>query len=598
MTNQRALGLFVAGGLMLALYWATFIHPFFLTPDGTMGHDHRGSLVDATVGFVHFQKDPWSMPWFTPASCAGNMFVAGAAVPYLNVQQWLTFFINPLTASKINIIFFAGLGFLGTYLLCRRRFSTDTIAAFLGASLFLFNGFFAYRMVIGHTAFHGYMLIPLIGYLLIPGSDRDPRKVVRNILVAGILIAYLILTASAFMLLTTGLCLAGILAIHTLAKSATRQPGTIELKPYLPLAAAVFVAILLSLFKITLMLSTASNFEREFYPLPGLHNFMDALTLPIRLLFFSTPDWETETGFLFTNYRWPIDRHELEMGVGAPALALLVFALVTARGRIMDAVKAHRLASGVLLTVLVTPIVLNFYQPAWNELLKSLPIVRSFSVNVRLYAVYIPLVVLAVVLAFSMVRQYRLPIAIAVLAGTVATHWLVDRSYYSQQAYNPKVLTEFYDRFRHAPEKIPPISTTSELKFANFEGEALIIQNEMFAFGSSNIDCHNDIFGYQLEAFPKRELLVPNASVFKETDGQLNFKNPACYVFPEANGCAPGDHFRSDQIEVLDDFVNYRGLAFNSPRYQMISNATSFVSLLLAILGIILLSLKTKKNQK
>lgn len=596
MTSQRTLGLFVASGIMLALYWVTFIHPFFPTTDGTMGHDHRGSLVDATIGFVHFHKDPWNIPWFTPASCAGNMFVAGASTPYVNVQQWLTFFINPLTASKINIMLFAGLGFLGTYLICRRRFNTDPIAAFLGASLFLFNGFFAYRMVIGHTAFHGYMLIPLIGYLLISRRDGNLGLECRNIMTAGVLIAYLILTASAFMLLTTGLCLVGILAIHTLADDTPGDPASRELKPYLPLTAAIAVALLISLFKITLTLSTASNFEREFYPLPGLHNFLDALTLPIRLLFFSTPDWETETQFLFTNYRWLINRHELEMGVGAPALAIMVFALVAARARIVEATIKHRLAFIVLITVLILPITLNYYHPAWNEFLKSVPIFKTFSLNVRLYAIYIPLVVLGVVLAFSMVRQYRLPICFAVIACTVATHWLVDRSYYSRQAYNPKVILQFYDRFRDSPDKIPPIRATSELQHASFEGDAFIIQNEMFVFGSSNIQCHNDIFGYRLEAFPKRELLAPNASVFQEAEGRFNFKNPACYVFPRANNCEPGDHFQSHQAEALKDFVAYRGLTFTTPGYQVVSNTVSFVSLMLVIFGIITLSIRFRGN--
>lgn len=109
--------LLAVGLLMLALYWATFVSPFMPTPSGTLGHDHRGSLVEATIGYVHFQKSPFSIPWFTPASCAGNMYIAGAANPYLNLQQWLTFLLDPLSASKINFIVFAGLGLMGTYLL-------------------------------------------------------------------------------------------------------------------------------------------------------------------------------------------------------------------------------------------------------------------------------------------------------------------------------------------------------------------------------------------------------------------------------------------------------------------------------------------------
>jgi len=583
-----------SGILMLAIYWVTFVHPFMPTNAGTLGHDHRGSLVEATIGYVHFQKSPFSIPWFTPASCAGNMFIAGAANPYLNLQQWLTFFMDPLSASKLNFILFAGLGFFGTYLLCRRRFNMDEVGSFLGASLFLFNGFFAYRMIIGHTAFHSYMLIPLIAFFLIAG-DSSERTKVRNALVAALLIAYLILASGAYVLLTAGLALAGIVALHTLASGVKEHRGLMTLQPFFPLVAAFTVAILLCLFKISLTLSTAANFERDFYPIPGLISIVDAVTLPLRLLFFSTPEWETETGYLFTNFRWPIERHELEMNVGLPALLLLVFAAVTARSRVFEVVRQRPVAFLVLLAVILAPVVLNFYQPVWNELLKSIPVLRSFSLYVRLYAAYIPLVVLAAALAFSVIPRYRLPLCVVLLAGTVASHWLIDRSYYAQQKYNPQVLLEFYERFREQPGEIPPVSTTSQLQYANFEGEAVIVQNEIFVFGSSNIECHNDMFGYRLEVFPKRDLLIPNASVFTDSGDRLNFKNPSCYVFPEANQCEPGDHFTTAEQTSLEDFVQYREFEFNMPGYQWASNVISFVTLLLVLFGIFVFSRPGKR---
>lgn len=570
--------------LVMMIYWVVFIHPFLPTEQGTLGHDHRGSLVESTIGYVHFQKSPFSIPWFTPASCAGNMYIAGAANPYINLQQWLTFAFDPLTATKISFMVFAVLGFVGCYLLCRRRFQLTPLAGLLGASLFLFNGFFAYRMIIGHTAFHSYMLVPLIACLFISGG-RGPKVDARNILFAALLVAYMTLASGVYVLMTSALALVGILAIHSLCTD--NRDNTRVIQPYLPLVAAFVVAMLLCLFKISLTLSTAANFERDFYPTPGLVSIIDAITLPIRLLFFSTPDWETETGFLFTNYRWPIERHELEMGIGLPALMLLVFGAVVYRGLVANAIRKNRTATFVLMVTILVPLVLNFYQPLWNELLKSLPVLRSFSLYVRLYAAYIPLAVLATVLVFNRLPRFQLPLGLIMITGTIAGHWFDDRSYYAQQQYKPDVLLAFYESFRHEPEQIPPISSTSELKFANFQGEATIIQNEMFVFGSSNIECHNDMFGYRLEVFPKRDLLISNASVFDDSKGFLNFKNPACYVFPEANRCEPGDHFETIDRAELNRFVQYKGMSFAMPRYQHLSNAVSVIALLLVIFGII-----------
>ncbi len=591
----RGILLLAFGCLMLVLYWATFIDPFMPTSQGTLGHDHRGSLVEATIGYVHFQKSALTIPWFTPASCAGNMYIAGAANPYLNLQQWLTFLLDPLTASKINFLIFAGLGFVGTYLLCRRRFHSDTTMSLLGASLFMFNGFYAYRMIIGHTAFHAYMLVPLIALLLITRTTSSPVIVARNTLAAALLIAYTTLASGVYVLVTAGLALTGIIALHRMVSSRPAHLNDFMLTPWLPLAAAFTIAMLICAFKITLTLATASNFERDFYPLPGIPGLIDSVTLPLRLLFFSTPDWQTESGYLFTNYRWPIERHELEMGVGMPVLAILVFAAVTARKKLGSLLAENRFAAAVLLGAMIIPIALNHYQPAWNEFLKSVPVLRSFSLFVRLYAAYIPLVVLMTVLAFSNVSRYRTSLAILIGAMSIGSHWLIDRSYYEEQIYKPDVLLAFYDRFRQQPKDIPAVNATTELKYANFQGEAAIIQNEMFVFGSSNIECHNDMFGYRLEAFPQRELLIPNTSIFNESGGRLNFKNPSCYVFPDSNQCKPGDHFTADQAEVLEAFADYQGMRFHMPRYQWISNATSLVALLLVLSSLIILSAQRRK---
>ena len=45
-------------------------------------------------------------------------------------------------------------------------------------------------------------------------------------------------------------------------------------------------------------------------------------------------------------------------------------------------------------------------------------------------------------------------------------------------------------------------------------------------------------------------------------DGHFNIKNPACYVYPKENDCSPGDHFREDQLEAMENFVSYRPFVF------------------------------------
>jgi hypothetical protein len=57
--------------------------------------------------------------------------------------------------------------------------------------LFLFNGFYAYRIIIGHLTFHPIMLVPWLAFVLLPG--RRPRTFADGAVAAvigGALLAY------------------------------------------------------------------------------------------------------------------------------------------------------------------------------------------------------------------------------------------------------------------------------------------------------------------------------------------------------------------------------------------------------------------------
>lgn len=329
---------------------------------------------------------------------------------------------------------------------------------------------------------------------------------------------------------------------------------------------------------------------------------MDSLLLPVRLLFFSTPDWTTETQFIFSNYSWTIDRHELEMNVGWVTLLLLVFGVVRSRLKIfMPGNVNQRIALSLLIVLLAIPVALNFYSPAWNEFLKSIPIVKSFSLFVRLYAVYIPLAALLAALSFSLVQGARLYVGGAAILMIVVSHWATDKTYYEQQDFDPAMLLDHYEVFSRDKTRIPAISQVTNIAMAQYGDEVVIVHNETFVYGASNINCKNDMFGYRLESFPQVQRLIPEAPVDRLHKGTFNLKNPACYVFPEENQCEPGDHFRSDQAEQLNTFVHYKNFDFKMPWYQRAANWISAITFVacIALLSLIwgrMLSQKLKQR--
>ena len=50
-------------------------------------------------------------------------------------------------------------------------------------------------------------------------------------------------------------------------------------------------------------------------------------------------------------------------------------------------------------------------------------------------------------------------------------------------------------------------------------------------------------------------------------------------MFPEENGCAPGDHFRADQRAEAERFAAYGGVDFRAPIRQRFANGLSAVGL-------------------
>ena len=67
----------------------------------------------------------------------------------------------------------------------------------------------------------------------------------------------------------------------------------------------------------------------------------------------------------------------------------------------------------------------------------------------------------------------------------------------------------------------------------------------------------------------------------------INFFNPSCFVFPNQNDCIPGDLFKKDQINELENFLNYKSFKFNISKSQKIFNLLSVMTLFLSIFYIV-----------
>jgi hypothetical protein len=562
------------GALLLLVYAAIFL-PLLPDRDGSLGHDYSMWLPYLLAGYFWFHENGlWAIPWFTPGFCGGIPYLPNPQMGYYSLPQFLTFVVPPVTAVRASLLIFAVLGYAGFYLLARRSFKTGAWAAVLGAALFMFNGFHAHRMLIGHLTFHGFMLMPLAAWFILPGrleSKKDSR--LGAILGGGLVFAYMFHSGAVHLIPVAAAAIAGA-AIMLAWLRGWSSEAWLEL--LLRSGAAVGLALSLSAARLVATIAYVRQFPRDLYPLPGMSTVWDMLVVVFQSLFFGPAHELAAAGMV--NFQWRLNRHEFEFGVTFFPLLLLLaglvwigFAWVRTRPALKD-LRPHVVPALALLAIFSLPIILNWYTPAWNLLLKQVPFIKSSTNLFRWIAFYIPLVILASVLAFDRLKPFRRVRPWLALGGVAVVVFLTataDRTYYARQGYKAETIEAAYERVR-AGRGTPRIDRI--IAFVDDQGRFAtpIDRNDSLIEGGSQALCYDPIFGYRLEAFPFKSLRPGPVTDVRE--GALNIKNPACFVYPTENNCRPGDHYAIEEEGMAKAFVNYRPVDFSVPLVQELAN--------------------------
>jgi hypothetical protein len=554
---------------VVALAYGAYLAVFLpLVPAGgkALGADYLLHLPNLLAGYFLYLRDGlFAVPWFNPAQCGGVPFLADLNVGFYSVPQFLSFIVDPLQAVRLTFAIFAALGAAGFYLLARRAFAMSAAAAAVAAVLFLFNGCFAYRMAIGHLTFHPLMLAPWIALALIRGSALGA-------LVAGALFAYAFQSGMIHGIGPLAFATAAVILIHGMRTSHRWQA-------WAAFAASVVVAVALSAARLAAAIAFAENFPRAQYPLPGFTDLVTALRVALESLFYLPPVAEAWSALANTGPF--LDREEWEYGLG-PIAALLILAggaLLLLRHRAF--VAHHARAIACVVAILALPLLLNWYVPAWNGALKQVPLLGSSTTLVRWFIVYIPVAVLLAALSFDALVEggARLVAMVAVVVTIVVPNWLMNKSSYAGH-YDAAPIVEAWHRGAVAPVASIVVNPASTPERPVARGA-----NNAIATGASQLNCYQPVFGYQLETFPRGNLR-PGPVTEVTAAGTLNLKNPACYLFPAANSCAPGAEFRVDEIAEAEAFAHYRPFPFARPPLQVAAgwlNLAALVAWLLAV---------------
>ena len=606
--------------LIILLLQQIIFLKFFPNNFNTLGHDYEQFLPNFIFGKIWFDNNFLSVPWFTPSFCCGIPFFADPQSMFYSIQQIFFIFFQPLLAIKLMFLYFSIVAYVGMFLLLRQCFSLDKFVALLGASLFLFNGFFTYRAVVGHVAYLSYVFVPLFCYFLIKCSQLQ-NKFLRRIfiLIASLIFASFIHSGSGPIM---PLIFSSIIFIILFFYFQTLDK--LVFKNFIII---LLLGSLISLSKITASLYFLSEFKRQ-YPFLYFNNILDYFQIAFTSLFFY-PEVNLFNQLAVNKTTGKLHIHEIEYGISIIPLLALIFFIQQFKN-----FKSKKPIFYLFVLIVITlPILFNVNFYFFSDLLKQLPIIKNTWVQIRWTAFYIiPIIFFTVFvlnkITFYQKKNYLISFFVIVLIFQV---FLYNKNYYLDrvvQYYSPINMSIFFDKLNRKDFKpkivgIAVMSIHDEIK--GTDTFPVGKRNDLFANSYSANYCYQPIFGYFLESFPSqnikfdfrskitssilnedtgKDLLYTGLSSISEVNPQYyNIFNPSCFLFPNENNCRPGDLFKVSQKEDLDKFVNYKKFDFKQSKTQHAANYLSLFSFIFAIIFLAINSFfyfkyKTKKLRK
>lgn len=574
------------GWLLIGIHYLIFSQ-FFPNAQGKLGHDYQYNLPLLLDGYYWFLNNGFfSLPWFTPSFCGGMPLMANPATFYVSTTQWFAFLVDPLTSVRLTFFLFAALGFWGFYFLLRRVFAACDWTALLGGGLFLFNGLYAWRMVVGHMEFHAFMLTPGIAFLLLQHEPEQSRGALwcsaRNGVLAALMLSY------AFMSGMTQLLVPSLIAVMVIAGLARLIMGaSVDFVGFtLRLVGAGLGAIGLSASKLAASLSFLGNFPRDSYLLPGVEGLGKLIGLVVQVLTVGGAHVNAEA--VVSNSQWLLGRHEFEFGLTVVPFVLIALGLALNGGsrRVIIVFSGRRqLPFLVLCLILLSlPLALNYYSPSWNQLLKAVPFIKSLSNFIRWLIIYIPCVVILAALAVARtpILTRFAPYVVGVsLVLVVAQNLTANTAYYHDQPYDPEPVVSAWRQTR--AHGYPPV-IVRQVASVDEAGQPALTRsrNDALIHGESQLLCYEPMFGFRLEFLPFKS--IRPGPTLSEHNGEINLKNPACYLYPVENRCLPGDHFRVDQQVEAQRFVSFHPFRYQVSRWQALADRINFLSLLVVLI--------------
>jgi len=552
-----------------------------------VAEEHYLGLPNLVFGKIWYLKNGlFELPHFIVSQGGGIPLYADPQSVYFSIFQILILLNFKLeTVLKISFFLFSLIGFFGTYLLLRNLFKFDRYVSVFCATLFIFNGFFVNRYLIGHTALAYYNFLPLYCFLLFSSVLTKNLYVKKICLISSSIIFSILIFGGAigiFVKFTYSIFIL-VLIFYIVYRNFSI---------FLNLIYSILLSLLISLSSISYKIYFYSQFPRVIENTTILNNLGSFLYTSLTS-FFLIPDPFFYEKNQASNIKTYLSIGELEFGLSIVSLILLVVFLIKIE-------KFYKKKDIVLYFLLFLAFLLPVFYivevSLISNFLSKIPILNATWTRNRWLLVYIfPLIIInAFVIKKIFSGKYTLiiifiliPIFQTLLYHELRNKFYPDKSFRAKAVYSIVNLENFSNSLTKETVK------KLHVKYIEYlEDQNRLDKNEGFMHNTSKLYSYSPIFGYRLEKLPLENIIKKRANYFSEIkiqNGKYDLFNPICFLFPKENNCIPGDKFTIDQKDNFQKFVNYKPLDFNIPLKQIIANYVSLFSIIILLITLSIL---------
>ena len=508
---------------------------------------------------------------------ASPLFGAGL-ISYPNPQydQFSIFYflryIMPFWKAYLLCVFlFSIIGFISFYYFNKDVLKVDFKTSLMSAVLFSFTGYYIHHIMIGHWTFLYHPLTALIVYL----SFTDKLNYFIRILINALIFSAMIFGgAMQTVFFYTCFTLLGIAAILF-------KPNKKFIIQCLSIIFSSTLGIILSFSKFAQSVYFGALIDRGHY---GLHS-----NNPILLLrnIVSTLSYSLQALISFSKdsieFIW-----EYDLALPIIPIILLIFMIIY---YILNSSKIEKkeFISKYKFNIILLLIFIYLYCDIFfsNGIIRSLfSKLRSVNLHLRMASTLIIPFFMIFALIFnkfniwSKNKKTVITLFISILAIVFYFHRFI-----SIQTINTNYVERnidfddnvFYSiKSNHNKYKVTYINNKLEIH------NMIDFTNNTYELNTSRLP-YESIYGYGLETFKAKE----EGSPYKIVDGKYNFTDPRSLIFfndnfPQFSG------FNTNDIDKLNNFLSFKEVKWEEPKYFSISNYISVVSHIIVISILIL----------